>query len=165
MQQEDNTEMFSKATELDSKSLHSAITSGALDVNTKNKMGASLLHVFTSDNKIDCVKVLLDLNADITACDYTQWNALHIATCDGNMEIMEMLLAHKQADAVINAKTNTGSTPLHYAAREGITLAVLILLEHGADVFIEDEDSRTAFECAVDNRRKECVKVLRLRMY
>jgi ankyrin repeat protein len=58
---------------------------------------------------------------------------------------VQVLLA-KGAD--VNARDNTGGTPLILAAFEGRTNAVQILLAHGADVNAKDNKGETALMAA-----------------
>jgi len=60
--------------------------------------------------------------------------------------------------ANINARTNSGLTPLHTAVERGWIEVVHVLLEHGADV--KDTDGRTPFSLAKESGYDEIMKLL-----
>lgn len=60
----------------------------------------------------------------------TQYDArLRFACCNGELELMRLLLA---AGADVNAKNERGDTPLSVAAEKGYTDIVELLRAHGA---------------------------------
>jgi uncharacterized protein len=67
--------------------------------------------------------------------------ALHIASREGHIEIVEMVL---EKGANVNATTNDGITALIRASRNKHTEIVAMLLDNGADVNATDEDGDTA---------------------
>jgi ankyrin repeat protein len=68
------------------------------------------------------------------------------------------LLLENCAD--INARTKYHSTPLHLAARRGWAEVVHVLLQHGANVVLEDSGGRTALQVASNEGHNEIVKLL-----
>jgi len=73
---------------------------------------------------------------------------MHIAATQGDVEIMESLLA---AGAPVDSQARIGVTPLHYAANSGRTDAVRFLLAHGADPRKNDQENRTPLDWARRN--------------
>ena len=72
----------------------------------------------------------------------------------------EILLAH---GADVNAKSDSGYTPLHGAARDAAFERVKVLLEHGADVNAKNSYGSTPLDLAhvkVWWHRRATVKVL-----
>jgi len=111
------------------------ITIGA-DVNQKNSIGNPILHHAVSSGNPELVEVLISKGADVNAKGQFDRVALHYANKKGMAKI---LLAH---GATVDAPTNYGETPLHWAA-EGVNGLdkqvdliefVDVLISHGADV-------------------------------
>ena len=102
------------------------IAKGA-DVNAKTNMYRTPLHVAAKDTI-----VVVDGLGNTARDD--------IATIDGKKDIIKLLIA-KGAD--VNAKTNTGWTPLHYAAEWGKKDVAELLIANGADPGIADNKGET----------------------
>jgi uncharacterized protein len=68
-----------------------------------------------------------------------------------------LLLATK---ADVNSKDSDGPTPLIFAAMNGYTEIVEILLENDADMDAEDKDGRTALQWAVFEGRGDIKRLL-----
>jgi len=83
--------------------------------------------------------------------------ALRIASNDGHVELVEMLLNN---GANVNAKNSYGVTALHIASREGHTDIVAMLLAAGADVNIKSDFGDTVLLRASNNGNTEIVSML-----
>lgn len=111
------------------------ITIGA-DVNQKNSLGNPLLHHAVSSGNPELVELLVSKGADVNAKGQFDRVALHYANKKG---VAAILLAH---GAIVDAPTNYGETPLHWAAQgvNGLGKQVdlvgfaNVLISHGADV-------------------------------
>lgn len=117
------------------------------------------------------VKLLLDLGADVDACEEGDITALHIAARLGHTDVVHMLLKHRadpcgdrnsttsplhetaspaimnmllQAGASINQRDRNKCTPLHLQTYSGRPDLVDILLKAGADVNACDRKGRPA---------------------
>ena len=147
------------------------------------------LHRACEADRTKCVKLLLAHTKPAPRTDITDMDgntALHLAAAKGNKIPAKMLLRHQQqrkqqiqstgeghedrgVDAqkedIINMKNKTGNTALALAATEGNSdrneAVVRLLLEHGADPALEDEDLETAFEKARDRHLEGIVSVFR----
>lgn len=111
------------------------ITIGA-DVNQKNSIGNPILHHAVSSGNPELVELLISKGANVNAKGQFDRVALHYANKKGMAKI---LLAH---GATVDAPTNYGETPLHWAA-EGVNGLdkqvdlvefVDVLIAHGANV-------------------------------
>ncbi|CAG0920491.1 unnamed protein product [Notodromas monacha] len=79
-------------------------------------------------NKID---ELLKSGADLSAADYDDRTALHVACCEGNEEMVKYLLKH---GASVHKRDRNDRSPLMNAMEFGQINCVKMLLECGADV-------------------------------
>ena len=101
------------------------------------------LHKACKKGNIEAVKQFLADGADVNAKDDDfGWTALHIAamsTIDEQLEIAELLISR---GAEVNAKDNSGRTPLHEAARHSSAKEIsALLIAKGADINAKDEIS------------------------
>lgn len=81
---------------------------------------------------------------------------LHIVANWGDSEAIEILVS---AGADINAKGETGFTPLHCAAEQNRPAAILKLLQLGAKI-LENDDGKTPLELAKSLENIEAINVL-----
>ena len=137
------------------------VLSKGVDVNARDKEGATALNRAVSEGSVDVVKILLDHGADIEAGDWdTPWREevnengserdvkqfsgrpLMLATMNDDHRIMRELIA---AGADIEARSKfasfTGESALHFATTLGEEQTMRILLDHGADVNARAEDT------------------------
>ncbi len=61
---------------------------------------------------------------------------------------------------LVNARDNSGYTPLHYAVVHGHRDLVMLLLSRGADVNAQDERGQTPLHLAVDRVYKDIARSL-----
>lgn len=100
----------------------------------------------------------------VNATDESGRTPLHMAAANGHMSVIEVLLetlnaatgASAAADdsqpssshrVNVNARTSSGSTPLHWAVVNGSPSAVTALLKAGANVSILNDAGESALEC------------------
>ena len=110
----------------------------------------------------DVVRQLLDAGADPRpASRQGGFTPLHsaVATDAGasDIEIVRMLL-DKGADS--NAKSQSGSTPLHTVAFTGDRASLDLLLKHGADPAIRNNDGKTPADIARERGHGEIAERL-----
>ena len=94
--------------------------------------GNTPLHWASFKNEIECVALLLEYNADPNARAHPSgWTPLHDAAYSNSSACIALLSAK---GAQIDAKANSGATPLCFAAQEDASEAARFLLERGADL-------------------------------
>lgn len=85
-------------------------------------------------------------------------------------ECLSILLAYNsstqrdESALEIDAKDETGNTPLHYAARSGLYHCVQLLVTNGASLYEENQDGETACDCAIKGRFNAIASFLESRM-
>ncbi len=131
------------------------------DINTKNNLGTSLLHLCcfvatTSDIEHD--KSLQSVLDDNKAKNNTLMFQPHL-------QIAAVLLSNKKFN-LINAKDNNGFTPLHISAQRGNDDMVKLLVDSGADIAIrttidsKGRGGRTAHDMAIFAGKEKTCKLL-----
>jgi ankyrin repeat protein len=90
----------------------------------------------------DIAQLLLDHGTNPDGQDEDGWTSLHFASDCGHVKLAQLLLAH---GANVNAQAMDLQTPLHKAISAEV---VKVLLEHGADLHIRDEEGKTPFQIA-----------------
>ncbi|EAY13420.1 ankyrin repeat protein, putative [Trichomonas vaginalis G3] len=101
-------------------------------------------------NNLQSFLVYLDQTNNINTCFVYSPN-FHLSS------LLEYFISN---GADINAKTKTGCTPFHHAARDNRKETAEILISNGADVDAEDEDGCTPLHYAASNNRKETAEIL-----
>lgn len=128
--------------------------------------GASLL-IYAAYLKLkDSVEALVKKGVNVNAIDAGGHTSLHyLCQSEANEEeykrneaIMNILLAAK---AKVNVVDSEGFTPLHIAAKNGVSLSLIkVLLNAGADINKQDKNLDTALIHAVRHRHREIAKCL-----
>ncbi|XP_048059124.1 serine/threonine-protein phosphatase 6 regulatory ankyrin repeat subunit A-like [Megalobrama amblycephala] len=99
--------------------------------------------------------------ADFTLQDAHRNTALHLA-CSKGHETSALLILEKVTDRnLINCTNAALQTPLHVAARNGLTVVVQELLGKGASVLAVDENGYTpALACAPNKDVADCLALI-----
>jgi ankyrin repeat protein len=110
-------------------------------------------------------RILCDNGADPNVKGNCQTTALHSAAYYGDLRMVQVLL---ELNADVNAREDTGYTPLHYLSvdfysgpkHSQLHNVSRVLLEHGADVNARNNDLSTALHMAAREGWIEVVRVL-----
>lgn len=119
------------------------LLSRGAEVNAENFSGQTPLYN-TLDN-LDKMKTLVKAGALVKNIkDRYEYTLLHSAAEEGSDElVIEFLISH---GCDVNAKNDSGHTPLHRATSENYKdshlNAIEVLLKNGADIFVRDEEGR-----------------------
>jgi palmitoyltransferase ZDHHC13/17 len=133
------------------------IESGA-DVNAKGGESVATPAMWAAQRcNYYVVNLLLQNGADPLIADAQGYNILHLATFDGNVFLL-ILLLHQNIP--IDAPDLQGHTSLMWAAYKGYSACVDIFLRWGASVKLTDEDGFTALHWALVKGSPTCIQNL-----
>ena len=108
------------------------------------------------ERNIEAVKQHLAAGADVDVKGgWMGGTPLHYAVGEGRNEIAKLLIA-KGAD--VNANTNDGVTPLHFATTKEIAE---LLIAEGANVNAKDERGKTPLDLAIQVKNPKTADLLR----
>uniref|UniRef100_A0A8B9KNL7 Ankyrin repeat domain 28 n=1 Tax=Astyanax mexicanus TaxID=7994 RepID=A0A8B9KNL7_ASTMX len=131
-------------------------------VNAIDALGKTPLMMAAENGQTNAVEVLVSrAKADLTLQDANKNSALHLA-CSKGHETSALLILEKVSDRnLINATNAALQTPLHVAARNGLTVVVQELLGKGASVLAVDENGYTpALACAPNKDVADCLALI-----
>jgi len=133
-----------------------------VNVNENPTWSATLLCRAACIGKVDLMKRLLDLGADVEATTHKGETALHIAVQCGQADAISLLL---ESGANIQASDSKGRTALHFAVEGGedTYVVVSLLLANGADVWAKTLDGLTALDCTHQSKQANIISLLRQR--
>lgn len=125
----------------------------ALEARAANGNTALMMAAFRQNK--DAMLALLGKGAHV---NQDGWTALHYAAAAGSTELVNLLLEHQ---ALIDAESPGGMTPLMLAAREGQEAVVNLLLGRGADASRKDGGfHQTAAEFALKAEKPWIAKII-----
>lgn len=110
----------------------------------------------------DIVRVLLRHRANPNASSQNGYHVfpLHAALSNGqNNNIAKMLI---EAGAAVNVLQASNTSPLHLAAQQGNIDMIIILLENGADIAIQNDLGQTPSQIAGENGFEEIAEILKV---
>lgn len=131
---------------------------GALSLRTPNEEATALEEALVEWRIDDNETLSGQIAKDCVLTEEAQLK-LHIAVKSGRKQMAELLIEN---GALVNAKDNSGYTPLHDAVMNGDFAKVLLLLEHGADVEAKDNCGRTPLELAFELSDSEDNEIINL---
>ncbi|XP_074605773.1 transient receptor potential cation channel subfamily A member 1-like isoform X1 [Acropora palmata] len=136
------------------------IDNGA-DVNVIASMASKILtplHYAAWFNASDAVECLIENGADVESSSAFGQKPLHYVVSRASVELVEKMLTKGKANP--NSLDNQKFTPLHLAAQRGRLDILQILLAHGADFRLQNDEGETAIHIAAKEGRNEILKHL-----
>ncbi len=128
----------------------------------KDDCERTALHIACSNNNLEAVETLIELDQNITATtDSDGWTGLHWAAQEGNYDIIKFL--NEKNKKLINTTSNKGNyekTALHVACSTGNLKMVKTLIELGADITASDSEGWTVFHYAAENGNAKVIQTL-----
>lgn len=110
------------------------------DINSKDKVKETALHLAVKHGHYNVVKLLVDRKADLNSVDVTGQTPLHKAVEKNDFKVVKLLVENK---VNVNIPDNSGETALHIAASKNNSSILNILLEHKALPNCQDENGQT----------------------
>jgi len=149
--------------------LHTAINvietllSYGADPNIRDERGLPPVYYVVDHKKCEAAMMLLrvtDRNIIINTRDENGDTLLHAAASSGCKEVTAELV--KYID--VNAKNHDGNTPLHDALFSDATEIVKLLINHGANVYIQNNAGISPLQLILSRCRKDypCAEILEL---
>ncbi|KAK9527797.1 hypothetical protein VZT92_014329 [Zoarces viviparus] len=125
-------------------------------LNEGDERGLTPLHLASKEGHTKVVQFLLRKGA-LFHSDYKGWTCLHHAASAGYTHTMDILLSANLK--LLDKIDEDGNTAIHIAAREGHVAAVRLLLSHGAELTLNNNDISFLHE-ALQNGRTDVVNAV-----
>ena len=119
------------------------------------------LHAAAYHGDLEMVQVLLGYGVDVNALNDAGCTPLDFASRDGHRNdsrVVQLLIEHG-ADPNTRA-SRSGFAPLHRASEHGRFEVVRLLIDHGANVEVQDKYGRTPLNVASGDQREEILELL-----
>ncbi|XP_046581218.1 serine/threonine-protein phosphatase 6 regulatory ankyrin repeat subunit C-like [Haliotis rubra] len=123
-----------------------------VDPNIPDKLGRTALHYASDHSENSSVKVLLDHGADPDVQDLWGMTSLHCASSKKGSVFKDTLPLLLEKSLKLNVQDSRGKTTLHYASEIRCS-GLKLLLDHGADPCLRDQQGMTALHCASPKHR------------
>lgn len=127
-----------------------------VDVNTRTNGHDTALGLASHNDNLLGMTLLLERGADVNAKDVNGNTPLHSAIVSGYPDMIRVLLDN---GANMTAKNQDGVSVVHGAALR-VKTSMITLIEYGANIEARDQDKRTPFLVAVEDRNTEVVDLL-----
>jgi ankyrin repeat protein len=128
------------------------------DPDFRFRNGMTLLSAASGLGKVDAVKYLLEIGADVNIGDDSGVRPLHIAAFSGKVDVVLVLL---EAGADLEARDYQGTTPLALAACGDSRETLELLLDQGADMDAKNLYGLSPLGFAVENNKPEMAEIIR----
>lgn len=130
--------------------------------------GFTPLQLASFFGQAEAVDLLLERGAEVSPAAKNQMRvqALHSAVAASDSGVSGPVIARivrrlVECGADVNARQQSGATPLHAAAMNGNVEVAQLLLAHGADATTAHDDGRTAADFAAERGHDELARLLR----
>jgi len=137
------------------------LLSAGADPNAAGSNGWSALMIAAAKGYRDIAAMLLVHGAFVDQRDVYAWTPLMRAVYEGRTDTVELLLTEAEPD--LSARDENGATALHHAAANNRLEIADLLLDHGAENAIRDENGRTPRAVAMSAGHDRMVQRLRRR--
>ena len=132
------------------------------DVNARQSTDNTPLMITCRNGHMNVATYLVEHGANIHLQDKNGNTCLHYAAERGHVEVVSKLLADaaKENPDYVNARNNSGITPLMITCSNGHVNVATYLVEHGANIHLQDKTGDTCLHEAAERGRVEVVSKL-----
>ncbi|XP_003384716.1 PREDICTED: ankyrin-1-like [Amphimedon queenslandica] len=136
-----------------------ALLSTGTDANVTNKLGDTPLHSAIKKGSLEAVETLLDHRVDTTIENKQGWTPLYTAAMVNAVDAFKCLL---QSGCSLETGNKFGRNYLHYAAANGHSVAINVLINEGALPVdsTDTKDNKTPLHLAAETGHEETVRLL-----
>lgn len=147
---------FTKAAKFDDVSEVQSLIKSGVSPNALDPKGNPMLIVAIRDKSLKVIELLTSNPAtDVNLANKSGENPLMMASIDGELPIVEMLVLKKKAEV-----NKSGWTPLHYACTTGKLNVAEFLVANGAKVNALSPSNTTPLMMAVNSGNEVLIKFL-----
>ena len=140
----------------------SCLVEHGADVNTRHDDGDTPVMATCYNGHMNVVTYLVEHGANIHVQNKDGNTCLHWAAERGHVEVVSKLLAlgANEYQDYVNARNNFESTPLMRTCYNGHMDVVTYLVEHGANIHLQDKNGDTCLHNAAERGHVEVVRML-----
>ena len=125
-------------------------------LNARNVYGSTPLYSAARNGQREAATALVGKGADVNIQSQQGWTPLFTAVRHGNSGLAKFLLL----SGATSQSTDDGSTPLHFAAKNGFLDLMTSIIQTGADKDAQDHVGWTPLHFAVDEKHLDVAELL-----
>ncbi|KAL4487131.1 hypothetical protein ABPG72_001583 [Tetrahymena utriculariae] len=136
------------------------VKKGAFIDSTDTK-GRTAFHYACCGNSAKIIVLFIGICPEIIeAQDINQLTGLHYSILNSSLKQIDIVRTLIEFGANVNSRDKEGKTPLYYAAEQGRTRVIPILMQKGADITLANyENHKTPLDVAVNEHTRELLIV------
>lgn len=115
------------------------------DPSIQDPNGWSSLHYAVRSGNFAITKMLVPHVSDVNLQDSVGWSVLHFAVCGRHYDLVDMLI---RIGVDLDLQDTTGWSALHHASHMGEVIGVTLLLQNGANAYLQNGSGSTPKDIA-----------------
>ncbi|XP_071085923.1 serine/threonine-protein phosphatase 6 regulatory ankyrin repeat subunit B-like [Haliotis cracherodii] len=129
-----------------------------IDINSRGSHGNTPVMTAASRGNRGVFELLVKKQADLSLLNEDNNSILHVACITGNVSIVNFLILKHAVD--INSRGKYGRTPVMFAAEFGNNEVFDLLVQHGADVSLRDDDGNNILHVSCSGVNVKIINVV-----